>query len=374
MKSLKTPFGPIIADELQPESCKTNFSSSCEFFAETVEQHGWTIEPFGTGKKISKVIDGVKLSMQPNLIYNKWKREKTDDSLLIEDSSGNLATDDQIQQSLTTSFNLPIEINGRPVDLTIMKDGTGLIFDILAAIILLVSDQGIKSLQSLLPKKIPFAFEEGLQKKPDMNIGIIGAGGIGSNLVELLIPTCSRLDLEFTISLIDGDIVEAGNLGHQKYQQSDIGSSKVDSLATRLGDLATGIDIQPISENLRTSDQLNNYDLIVICVDRPEPRRLVHNSGKQWIDLRCTGDGWLVLTSDSNPALVDIMTPDHEPKSCQIEGALENGNLEFGFAVAAAFGAQWVIQTLRKQQPPVQSMGSLTYGAFNFPVVGEVSA
>ena len=68
------------------------------------------------------------------------------------------------------------------------------------------------------------------------------------------------------------------------------------------------------------------------------------------------------------------MTPDHEPKSCQIEGALENGNLEFGFAVAAAFGAQWVIQTLRKQEPPGQSMGSLTYGAFNFPTVGEVSA
>jgi hypothetical protein len=53
---------------------------------------------------------------------------------------------------------------------------------------------------------------------------------------------------------------------------------------------------------------------------------------------------------------------------------LECGNLEFGFVVAAAFGAQWVIQALRGQQPPVQSMGSLTYGAFNFPTVSEVSA
>jgi hypothetical protein len=292
-------------------------------------------------------------------------------------------------------------------------------------------------------------------------LAIIGAGGIGSNLAELLIPALIRLQVAIQLTFMDDDEVEGKNVGHQRYFEQDIGKKKVDALVSRFSERCgyiesskeRNVSITPLDkselnlserkrkrkdfdlkirqqlnsvprkdsfrkskvreemedilcrvyqkkicndyvltvdwlrnlllpnislcakpENLRTAKQIEEFDMIIVCVDRPEPRRLVHESGKQWIDLRCTGDGWLVLTSDSNPELVTKMTPDHEPKSCQIEGALENGNLEFGFAVAAAFGAQWVIQTLRKQEPPMQSMGSLTYGAFNFPTVGEVSA
>ena len=107
----------------------------------------------------------------------------------------------------------------------------------------------------------------------------------------------------------------------------------------------------------------------MVCVDRPEPRRLVHGLDTRWLDVRCSGDGWMALSSDSHPALLARMTPDHEPASCQVAGALDAGNLEFGFAVAAAFGAQWALQTWRGQTAPVQSMGSLTYGALSFPEV-----
>ena len=370
--SLRTLFGPVIANELQSERTIAEINRSCEFLAFTVNQYEWGIEPFSTGNKISKVIDGVELSMQPNLIYNKIVQQVTGDFLLIENQD-NSAINDEIPKWQETSFlSVPIEINGFPLNIKIRTNKVP-IFDIVSTIVLLFSGQGINGLQEFLPKDITLAIEEKKHTEVGVNIAVIGAGGIGSNLVELLIPTCSRLNLEFTLSLIDGDIVEVGNLGHQRYQESDIGCSKVDALTIRLGEEATGIDINPISENLRTFDQLNSYDLIVICVDRPEPRRLVHNSGKPWIDLRCTGDGWMVLSSDSNPSLVEKMTPDHEPKSCQIEGALENGNLEFGFAVAAAYGAQWVIQTLRNQPAPVQAMGSLTYGSFKFPAM-EVSA
>tara|TARA_B100000767_G_scaffold247477_1_gene247787 strand:- start:89 stop:835 length:747 start_codon:yes stop_codon:yes gene_type:complete len=236
------------------------------------------------------------------------------------------------------------------------------------------------------------------------NLAIIGAGGIGSNLAELLMPALIRLEITVILSFIDGDVIEEGNIGHQRYVKSEIGEKKVGALYQRLNErplpeleamkakheeilatssrLTSAIEttmntflerkqsfLMPIEENLRHKDQLSEFDMIIVCVDRPEPRRLVHNSGKPWIDLRCTGDGWMILTSDSNPALVEKMTPDHEPKSCQIAGALENGNLEFGFAVAAAYGAQWVIQTLRGQPGPVQAMGSLTYGSFEFPTV-----
>ena len=98
---------------------------------------------------------------------------------------------------------------------------------------------------------------------------------------------------------------------------------------------------------------------------------MVHGLEVPWLDVRCSGDGWLVLSSQSAPELLERMTPDHEPKSCQVEGALDAGNIEFGFAVAAAFGSQWAVQQWRGHPAPVQSMGSLTYGSFAFP---EVSA
>ena len=63
------------------------------------------------------------------------------------------------------------------------------------------------------------------------------------------------------------------------------------------------------TENLRDFEQLNGYDFVIICVDRPEPRRLVHSLDVPWIDLRCSGDGWMVFTSDSNPNLVAQIDP-----------------------------------------------------------------
>lgn len=205
-------------------------------------------------------------------------------------------------------------------------------------------------------------------------MALIGVGGIGTNLIELLIPALQRLGLDAQITLMDGDVVEAGNLGHQRYTEGDLGLKKVEALASRWGEEGSGVEVVACAENLRQSHQLEGYDLVVACVDRPEPRRLVHAMGTPWLDLRCGGDGYVMLSSESPEHLVNHMTPDHEPMSCQHPGALEDGNLEFGFAVAAAYGAQWVVQHLRGNQPPVQAMGSLTYGAFNFPVVSEVSA
>ena len=138
-----------------------------------------------------------------------------------------------------------------------------------------------------------------------------------------------------------------------------------------MDDETSGLRVVARAENLRTADQLEGADLVIVCVDRPEPRRLVHGLEVPWLDVRCSGDGWLVLSSQSAPELLERMTPDHEPKSCQVEGALDAGNIEFGFAVAAAFGSQWAVQQWRGHPAPVQSMGSLTYGSFAFP---EVSA
>ena len=174
--------------------------------------------------------------------------------------------------------------------------------------------------------------------------------------------------------MMDNDVVEVGNLGHQRYTDRDLGMKKVDALIARLAMKDSCVELIACNENLRTAVQLEPFDMVIVCVDRPEPRRLVHALGIPWADLRCGGDGYVMLSSKSEPNLVRHMTPDHEPMSCQHPGALDDGNLEFGFANAASLGAQWALQVLRGQQAPVQSMGSLTYGAFNFPSIPEVNA
>ena len=201
---------------------------------------------------------------------------------------------------------------------------------------------------------------------------IIGAGGIGSTLVDVLTPALRRIGINCQIEIMDGDLVEATNLGHQRFTNGDIGLSKVEALAQRhIAEKDSGVTVRAISKDLRTVEQLQGADLVIVCVDRPEPRRLVHQLLVPWTDLRCGGDGHLVMTSDSQTALVEAMTPDHPAKSCQHEGALESGNLEFGFLNAAAFGAQWALQQLRGKPTPIQSMASITYGQMHFPEVSE---
>ena len=149
------------------------------------------------------------------------------------------------------------------------------------------------------------------------NLLLVGAGGIGTQLTELLVPALRRINLQGTITLMDADVVEATNLGHQRYTQEDIGEAKVGAIAKRLDDESSPLRVKAIVENLRTAEQLEGYDFVVVCVDRPEPRRLVHQLSVPWLDLRCSGDGHVALSSQSLPALVERMTPDHEPASCQ---------------------------------------------------------
>lgn len=211
------------------------------------------------------------------------------------------------------------------------------------------------------------------ERKNVKNVLIIGAGGIGTTLVDLLVPALERIQLNTNITLMDGDVVETTNLGHQRFSQENVGIHKVNALFNRYSEITEYVELTAVNENLRNAEQLENYDFVVVCVDRPEPRRLVHSLDVPWIDLRCSADGWMILSSDSDAALVEQMTPDHEPMSCQVEGALDAGNLEFGFSVSGTFGAQWLVQKLRERRGPVQSIGSLTYGSFEFPQIKKNS-
>ena len=58
---------------------------------------------------------------------------------------------------------------------------------------------------------------------------LVGAGGIGSHLTDLLCRGLHGHALDLT--LMDGDVVEERNLAHQRFQPNDIGRAKADVLA-----------------------------------------------------------------------------------------------------------------------------------------------
>ena len=197
---------------------------------------------------------------------------------------------------------------------------------------------------------------------------IIGAGGIGGMVAELVIPALNKIEKNCLIEMMDGDIVEESNLGHQRFSHKDVGKRKTDVLSNRFSGFKF-VNVKSNPVNLRVEEQLDGYDFIIIGVDRPHPRRLVHATNVPWIDLRSTGDGHVYFTNESDPALVAMMTPDHEPASCQIEGAIDAGNIQFGYVNAAAAAATWLIGQLRNQPTLRERMSSIMFGELKFPEV-----
>ena len=104
------------------------------------------------------------------------------------------------------------------------------------------------------------------EKRTPRNLLLVGAGGIGTQLSELLTAALRRVGLEGTITLMDADTVEASNLGHQRFTADDIGQPEVTCLARRLDDTTSSLRVKGVVENLRDEDQVRDYDL-----DRPKP-------------------------------------------------------------------------------------------------------
>ena len=213
-------------------------------------------------------------------------------------------------------------------------------------------------------------------KSDSMKLLVVGLGGIGSQLTELIVPALDISGLNVELNLMDGDIVEDNNLAHQRFSSEDENSPKVEVLHQRY-QRYDNVKTIAHNNNLTTQSQLEGYDIIVVAVDRQEPRNLVHSSDAHWVDLRCQGDGWLLIDSDTNRSILNKIPNNKQPVGCQLPGAIESGNVEFGFAAVAALGAQWVMQKLRiinghQSKTPKFSMGYLTHGQMKTSVLEDI--
>ena len=57
-------------------------------------------------------------------------------------------------------------------------------------------------------------FIVGMTVERTARILIVGAGGIGGLAFELIVPALEKIGQQCSITIMDGDTVEASNLGH----------------------------------------------------------------------------------------------------------------------------------------------------------------
>lgn len=129
---------------------------------------------------------------------------------------------------------------------------------------------------------IPTNFQDKIINK---KIILVGCGGIGSPLGELLVRGGF-----LNLTLIDNDIIDETNLQRQIYFQEDIGKSKSQTLKTHLLKINKTAKIQVFNNILEQTniDKIcKNCDLIIDATDNFKTRKLINNwcikNKKDWL-------------------------------------------------------------------------------------------
>lgn len=126
---------------------------------------------------------------------------------------------------------------------------------------------------------------------------LVGCGGTGSHLVTGLAALMGELTargIESALTLIDGDVVEAKNVGRQLFTAGDIGKHKSLVLANRLMQSFgrpvlhrhTPIDERDIKDTFAAIDR-HTLNIVIGAVDNPQARSIIaraveHQAGDLW--------------------------------------------------------------------------------------------
>tara|TARA_R110000772_G_scaffold3451_5_gene12268 strand:+ start:3543 stop:4229 length:687 start_codon:yes stop_codon:yes gene_type:complete len=107
-----------------------------------------------------------------------------------------------------------------------------------------------------------------------MNILIIGAGGVTSYLLPVLLKAFEIKEL----TLIDKDVLEERNLDRQLFDPSRVGENKATALASltneALGDRGKDKIVEVMHEFFTANTEIpDNLDLIICCADNHEARK-----------------------------------------------------------------------------------------------------
>tara|TARA_R110000824_G_scaffold164245_4_gene340418 strand:+ start:278 stop:871 length:594 start_codon:yes stop_codon:yes gene_type:complete len=174
---------------------------------------------------------------------------------------------------------------------------------------------------------------------------IIGAGGIGSYLIDTLDNLTGNGSFEtdlYHLSVSDPDTVETKNLTYQRFSQEDVGKNKAQVMKNRYS-MVKIVNTYPIL----VDSQLKGYDLVVCCVDNLHTRRMLYKANIEevkWLDLRSQGRNAALISYKADPSSYETLLAGPEGSfSCQ--GTSWDGSIEtinFMHSVIAAYGAQWI--------------------------------
>lgn len=121
------------------------------------------------------------------------------------------------------------------------------------------------------------------------HVGIIGAGGLGSNVAMMLARSGVR-----HMTIVDPDIVDASNLNRQAYFPDDVGESKVLALARHLTTLepAMRLVVHELAVTRGNAEALFvECPLIVEAVDLADTKAMLYEMFAQEKELYVTASG-----------------------------------------------------------------------------------
>lgn len=100
------------------------------------------------------------------------------------------------------------------------------------------------------------------------SVAIIGVGSLGGFLAE----SVALVDTVSNLTLIDPDIVEAGNIKNSIYTVGDIGTLKVESIAEKIGEKIDGhrkkLDLNIRAIKYNENINLSGHDIVFDCRDQ----------------------------------------------------------------------------------------------------------
>ncbi|MFB6072174.1 MAG: ThiF family adenylyltransferase [Halobacterium sp.] len=118
---------------------------------------------------------------------------------------------------------------------------------------------------------------EGQQRLLDAEVVVVGAGGLGSPVVQYLAAAGVG-----TLHVVDDDDVERSNLQRQiVHADSDVGTPKAESAAAYVRDLNPDVDVRAHVDRLAPGNvdaYLDGVDFVVDCSDNFATRYLVNDA------------------------------------------------------------------------------------------------
>ena len=158
------------------------------------------------------------------------------------------------------------------------------------------------------------------RRQRNSTIAVVGAGGVVGSHVTEHAGRMGKDAIEAVILMDGGEYQVADHEGENMWDR-DVGRSKADVQARRLGRIAPWLEVDGIEDDVRNVPAGRLRDAIILCcVDQPGVRRYVSRTvcrlDRCWIDAQVNADKWLVT--------VEVYVPG--PGAACVECAWEPGD------------------------------------------------